>query len=418
MNTTAASRGVLLTLGITFLSLIVLSFATLILRNAENSDVRLTELSSIDRLYTLGSSLERSLGRSYYALTGINLTLNNDTITLVKDTKRQGSPNYFALPEITDSSILTMKSSNIYVKLLAESLTYKTTTLDDPLGLTTFINYLTLFFYYPKYEYDSFKTNALMIYGYTDDKANITKDYNFRHTAAGAPYCCLEINNNTGLYPINSTYQIFLLGNNLSELKEINIKARHPTRCPSINWSNSGTRRLNEANNGYEPDSGDVKVKITVTVQNEDAARPCTPLNPPDHYYEIQADAILNRTNTKTTTNITLPQIIFLDNLTDDTLFPGYDFIYDPNTPPYTFTPSKERPAIIFYDQLAQGETGTPIAPTASNILYLIQYDNPIRWEVTLKYSMGPIEVYSTETVSSSLSALSVSRVHRPARFK
>src|SRR3989338_5129801 len=133
----ARSKGVLLTLGITFVSLIVLSFATLILRNAENSDVRLTELSSVDRIYTLSSSLERSLFRSYFPLTGINLTLNNDTITIVKDTRRTtGSLEYFEPPANTDDVILSMKISDLFIQHLAESLTYKTTTLANNFGVT------------------------------------------------------------------------------------------------------------------------------------------------------------------------------------------------------------------------------------------------------------------------------------------
>ena len=77
-------RGVLLTLGITFLSLVVLALATIILRSAETSEERLVELAGIDRLYNLGSSTERSLGLALYPYTGINLTLANQTIVLAR----------------------------------------------------------------------------------------------------------------------------------------------------------------------------------------------------------------------------------------------------------------------------------------------------------------------------------------------
>lgn len=406
MKPVFSSRGVLLTLGITFMSLVVLSFATLILRNAENSDLRLTELSSIDRIYTLSSSLERSVFRSYFPLTGINLTLNNDTFTIAKDTKRSGSPNYFQPPDTIDPVIFGMKTSDLYVQLLAESLTYKTTTLNNALGFAL-LHFLPIIFYYPSYDPNPFK--SVILYAYGDDEINITKDYNFRHTAAGASYCCLEVNNKTDIYPINSTFQIFLLGNNLSELKEIQIKARHPTRCPYINWSKdtwsnpflpphgSGTRREAGTLSG-----GEVKVKISVLVENEKDS--CPPSY--SYYSQVENDAKVN------SSSVAFSQIIFLDNLTDGDGSVAYNFEY-PDDP---FNDgSAERPVIFIYDQLVP--TGTQVT-TAANILYLVQYDNPIRWEVTLKYNFGPLEVYSTEYVTSSLPPLNVSRTLRPARFK
>jgi len=387
------SKGVLLTLGITFISLIVLSFATLILRNAENSDLRLTELASIDRIHTLSSSLERALFRSYLPLTGINLTLNNDTIVLVKDMKRSGSPNYYTPPDTTDAVILAMKTSDVFVQHMAESLTYKTTTLANPLGFI-YINFLILAFYYPSYDSNLF--NSIFFYVYGDDILNLSKislgasAYNFRHFAITEPYCCFEVNSHPTLYPTNSTYELFLLGNNLSELKEINIKVRHPTRCPVINWTAIGTKRLSG-----DPGTGQINARLSILTETEQGF--C--------YSDVQDNAIFNRSSE------VFSQIIFLDNLTNDASTPGYNFItpYDPNMPA---NPSKERPTIMMYD--GKSNTTSPIG----NVLTLIQYDNPIRWEVMLKYSVGPMEVYSSETLTATIPNLNVTRIQRPARFK
>ena len=73
-------KGILLTLGITFLALVVLALATLILRNAESSEERLVELAGMDRLYNLGSSLERSVAESVTPFTGLQFNLTNESI--------------------------------------------------------------------------------------------------------------------------------------------------------------------------------------------------------------------------------------------------------------------------------------------------------------------------------------------------
>ncbi|MBS3144977.1 hypothetical protein J4208_05330 [Candidatus Woesearchaeota archaeon] len=386
------SKGVLLTLGITFICLIVLSFATLILRNAENSDVRLTELSSIDRVYTLTSSLERGISRSYFPLTGINLTLNNNTITIVKDTKRQGSPSYYDPPESNDDQIFNMKTTDVFLNGLAKSLTYGSVTVDNFYGYN-WPNILILSFYYPTYVNDL--TKSFLFYAYSNDPSQVTKDYNFRHTQAGESVCCLFINNYS-VYPVNTTYQMFFLGNSLSNLTEITISATHPTRCPIINWTDA--RLLSGT-----PAEGEVKVKMTV-ITNDQAGN-CLPSD--SRFKQIESDAILNRTSD----NTIFSQILFLDNLTNDPTLQGYNFLHGES-----FSgASKERPTIFING--VNNTVETPIT-VGNNILYLLQYDNPIKWEVTLKYSVGPLEVYSTETVTASLSSLNVSRIHRPARFK
>lgn len=77
-------RGVFLTLGITFLSLVILSLATLILRHAESSDERLMELAAYDRLY----NLDRSVSDAFYlydtSVANFDIRFSNSSIYLSK----------------------------------------------------------------------------------------------------------------------------------------------------------------------------------------------------------------------------------------------------------------------------------------------------------------------------------------------
>ncbi|MDP1694404.1 MAG: hypothetical protein Q8L34_02585, partial [Candidatus Woesearchaeota archaeon] len=239
---------------------------------------------------------------------------------------------------------------------------------------------------------------SFLFYAYSNDISSFPKDYNFRHTQAASQVCCLFINNYSEIYPVNTTYQMFFLGNSLSNLTEITIKATHPTRCPIINWTDA--RRLSTIG---APAEGEVKVKMTV-ITNDQAGN-CLPSD--SRFKQIESDAILNRTSD----NTIFSQILFLDNLTNDPNQQGYNFLYGESLS----SASKERPTIFINS--ANNTVETP-SSVGNNILYLLQYDNPIKWEVTLKYSVGPLEVYSTETVTASLPSLNVSRIHRPARFK
>ncbi len=78
--------GVLLTLGITFLSLIILGLATLILRNAENSDDRLMELAAYDKLYNIDRATSDALRVYDTEVARFALFVNDSVITLRKHT--------------------------------------------------------------------------------------------------------------------------------------------------------------------------------------------------------------------------------------------------------------------------------------------------------------------------------------------
>lgn len=77
-------KGVFLTLGITFVSIAVLSLASLVLRNSEYSEDRIMELAAIDRIY----SIDRSLGFVYrdilFDVLKFNLTINESYIKMDK----------------------------------------------------------------------------------------------------------------------------------------------------------------------------------------------------------------------------------------------------------------------------------------------------------------------------------------------
>ena len=78
--------GVFLTLGITFLSLLVLSLATLILRNAEDSDERLMELSGYDRFYNIDRAVSDAYRMYDVDVSGMHLFANDTHISIRKFT--------------------------------------------------------------------------------------------------------------------------------------------------------------------------------------------------------------------------------------------------------------------------------------------------------------------------------------------
>jgi len=84
--------GVFLTLGITFLSLLVLSLATLILRNAEDSDERLMELSGYDRFYNIDRAVSDAFRVYDTDVAGFKLIVNDANISLRKYTDRANDP--------------------------------------------------------------------------------------------------------------------------------------------------------------------------------------------------------------------------------------------------------------------------------------------------------------------------------------
>jgi hypothetical protein len=56
-------KGILLTLGLIFVSLTILAFANVILSNSETSESRIKEFAETERLYNLETSVSKSISR-------------------------------------------------------------------------------------------------------------------------------------------------------------------------------------------------------------------------------------------------------------------------------------------------------------------------------------------------------------------
>jgi len=128
-------KGVFLTLGITFVSVIILTLASLILRNAESSEERITELASFDRLY----NLDRSLGKVYKEIllniTNFNITINESFIKVDK---------FFTANESVsdlDRTIIDVLFALFYSHTIYEGFTYILSTVTN--------EYIWLNFDYP-----------------------------------------------------------------------------------------------------------------------------------------------------------------------------------------------------------------------------------------------------------------------------
>lgn len=77
-------KGVFLTLGITFVSILVLTLASLVLRNAESSEERMTELAALDRIYNLDRSLGTIYKEIFLNVLQFNMTINETYIKFDK----------------------------------------------------------------------------------------------------------------------------------------------------------------------------------------------------------------------------------------------------------------------------------------------------------------------------------------------
>ena len=75
-------HGAFLTLGMTFLSVLVLALGAAILKNAEDSETRIYELGSMDRLFHLQSSLQTAYSELLLGTFGINISNDQDSHTI------------------------------------------------------------------------------------------------------------------------------------------------------------------------------------------------------------------------------------------------------------------------------------------------------------------------------------------------
>ncbi|MFH1317273.1 MAG: hypothetical protein ABII01_07165 [Candidatus Woesearchaeota archaeon] len=75
-------KAVLFTLGLTFVSITLLSFAVLIYKHAESSKTRLSELGFSERLYNLDLSIQRSLSDIFIQSSGIDIDISGNIINI------------------------------------------------------------------------------------------------------------------------------------------------------------------------------------------------------------------------------------------------------------------------------------------------------------------------------------------------
>ena len=71
-----SKKGAFLTLGMTFISIMILAVGSAILKNAQDSEERIFELGSMDRLYNLGYSIQESYRTMYLGTFPFNYTGN------------------------------------------------------------------------------------------------------------------------------------------------------------------------------------------------------------------------------------------------------------------------------------------------------------------------------------------------------
>ena len=74
-------KGVLFTIGFTFLALLILMLAILIFHSAQQSEDIVTRLSLLDRVYDLDNSIQQSLGDLFYIKSGISVNITNNSIS-------------------------------------------------------------------------------------------------------------------------------------------------------------------------------------------------------------------------------------------------------------------------------------------------------------------------------------------------
>lgn len=74
-------KGILFTLGLTFLALVVLALAVLIFHNAQEFEGMVAKLAVLDRVYDLDTSIGQSVGVIFKLKSGISINITNESIS-------------------------------------------------------------------------------------------------------------------------------------------------------------------------------------------------------------------------------------------------------------------------------------------------------------------------------------------------
>ena len=346
---TKQRRGVLLTLGVTFLAIVILTLATLILKHAETSEERLVELASVDRVYNLGNSLQRSLSESLYSLTEINLTVTNDTIILGRQLGAYPDPTLSTLtPAWYDYKLMTMGILGDYFPTVSRNTLAFDETDEVP-------NIITLSFQ---------PTNH--IYWLSSAVINQSDDFPYPHFLINAA-------SDVGQPVYNSSYHFFVLDPSIAqgEIQQYTFYARNTDRQGVINWSRMDT-------------SGTDLVDVRVIVDGP-YGRNCYP--------DIPADCSAFQSVVINSTDKVFPQVIYIDNLTGD---------QGSENP-------RLKPEIRFFSGTFN-DTAKNVSLNA-NIFLFFNYNTDMYTEFTLNMNTTYNEVYSTQLVNAQISEFSLSRL-------
>ncbi len=128
-------QGAFLTLGMTFISILILSLGTAMLRNAESTEERIFELGSLDRLYTLEQSAQQAYREQFLRLFPFNMSQDNGWHAV-----EMSLPSFFGTIDPAFSSFAALHNiTQSLMKLLAPSFSFINHSLYPGQNATAFI---------------------------------------------------------------------------------------------------------------------------------------------------------------------------------------------------------------------------------------------------------------------------------------
>ncbi|MEK6903059.1 MAG: hypothetical protein AABW64_00235 [Nanoarchaeota archaeon] len=381
-------KGVLLTLGITFLSLVVLALATIILRSAETSEERLVELAGIDRLYNLGSSTERSLALALYPYTGINMTLANQTIIIERQMYPYPDTTLWNLdPLYFDYKLILGQVLKSYLDSVSKGVNVFSET---DIGSSGELKRIWIRFIPSNTHYWLSTLNL-----------SLRDPDRVETNPSGSAYPDFLINSN-GTTP-NSTHNILIFGyyGQLDPyiISNYTLYFRHDTRNGVINWSRKESPTQTGNSPGTPPGTpplGGRKINVIIQIDGQNG-----------YTHSMSDDVYINDTKKF------FPQVIYLDNLTGDrgcvALGPGCNKIEIPEL----------RPTIRFYEgngnQLGSGGSSSGFIGQ-TNALIIANFNEKLFTRMNLLLNTTYLEAYGTPKVQTQLDAFNMSR-SRFARY-
>lgn len=140
-------KGVLFTISLVMIASIVLALAILNFRNAETTKQRLSEFGSLDRLYSIDSSIAIGFKELFNAYSGINITVNNDQDVTFEESLPNNNADNFEANLDNYKNYIENQDSNVILNIGE---------LKNELPLIIFPNNIT-------YKHNSFGSNQIII---------------------------------------------------------------------------------------------------------------------------------------------------------------------------------------------------------------------------------------------------------------